>query len=213
MAGAMTMSRRRLSHALLLVLAILPNLAALAVAAGGGSGGGGFFPHRSLLQSSSCQPSGAITGPSGDCNADIGSECCQDGVQYTTYACSPPVAAGGTGTAALLTLNSFADGGDGGSAPSCTGRFYDDGQLVVALSTGWFDGRSRCEKDVVIRASGGASVTAMVVDECDSQRGCDSGHNFEPPCRNNIVDGSPAVWDALGLNKDDGEAQITWSDA
>ena len=42
--------------------------------------------------------------------------------------------------------------------------------------------------------------------------GCDKDHNFEPPCRNNIVDGSPAVWDALGLNKDDGQAQITWSD-
>uniref|UniRef100_A0A0E0M927 Uncharacterized protein n=1 Tax=Oryza punctata TaxID=4537 RepID=A0A0E0M927_ORYPU len=208
MAGAMN---RRLPHALLLVLSILPHMAAVAADVGGG----GFFPHRSLLQSSSCQPSGTITGTSGDCNTDNGSDCCQDGVQYTTYACSPPVTGGGGGTAALLTLNSFADGGDGGGASSCTGRFYDDGQLVVALSTGWFDGRRRCEKEVVIRAGGGngASVTAMVVDECDSQRGCDGEHNFEPPCRNNIVDGSPAVWDALGLNKDDGEAQITWSDA
>ena len=53
----------------------------------------------------------------------------------------------------------------------------------------------------------------MVVDECDSLHGCDDEHNFEPPCANNIVDGSPAVWKALGLNTDDGEVPITWSEA
>ncbi|CAL4934071.1 unnamed protein product [Urochloa decumbens] len=73
--------------------------------------------------------------------------------------------------------------------------------------------RSRCRKHIVIRAtSKGRTVRALVVDECDSTVGCDKEHNLEPPCRNNIVDGSPAVWDALGLNKDDGQAQITWSD-
>ncbi|CAN6310669.1 unnamed protein product [Urochloa humidicola] len=166
------------------------------------------FPYRSLLQT--CQPSGSIAGRSGDCNTENGSECCKDGQRYTTYACSPRVMGS---TRALLTLNSFAEGGDGGSPAACTGKYYDDGKTVVALSTGWYGGGGRCRKHVVIRAaSNGRTVRALVVDECDSTVGCDKEHNFEPPCRNNIVDGSPAVWDALGLNKDDGQAQITWSD-
>ncbi|KAG0549082.1 hypothetical protein BDA96_01G224300 [Sorghum bicolor] len=166
------------------------------------------FPYRSLLQT--CQPSGSIPGRSGNCNTENGSECCKNGQSYTTYDCSPPVT-GSTG--ALLTLNSFAEGGDGGAAAACTGEFYDDSKKVVALSTGWYNGGSRCSKHIVIRAtSNGNTVRALVVDECDSTVGCDKDHNFEPPCRNNIVDGSPAVWDALGLNTDDGQAQITWSD-
>lgn len=54
----------------------------------------------------------------------------------------------------------------------------------------------------------------MVVDECDSTMGCDSDHDFQPPCPNNIVDASKAVWKALGVpEKDWGELDITWSDA
>ncbi|CAL5095131.1 unnamed protein product [Urochloa decumbens] len=167
------------------------------------------FPFRSLLQT--CQPSGSIPGQSGTCNTENGSECCRNGQSYTTYDCSPAVTGS---TQATLTLNSFAEGGDGGGAAACTGRFYGDDEMVVALSTGWYSGGSRCTKNVVIMAaSTGRSATAMVVDECDSTTGCDAEHNFEPPCRNNIVDGSPAVWDALGLNQDDGQAQVTWSDA
>ncbi|CAN6298987.1 unnamed protein product [Urochloa humidicola] len=90
------------------------------------------FPHRALLQS--CQSNGSIRGKSGDCNPENGSECCKDGQRYTTFACSPPVAAGG-GTRAKLTLNSFADHGDGGGAASCTDTFFDDDKKVVALST------------------------------------------------------------------------------
>ena len=45
---------------------------------------------------------------------------------------------------------------------------------------------------------------AKVVDECDSMRGCDQEHAYQPPCKNNIVDGSDAVWSALGLDKDIG---------
>lgn len=166
------------------------------------------FPHRALLQS--CQPNGSIRGKSGSCNTENGSECCEDGKRYTTFACSPPVTAR---TRATLTLNSFADHGDGGGASSCTGTFFDDDVKVVALSTGWFSRSKRCRKSIVIRASNGRSVKAMVVDECDSLHGCDTEHNFEPPCASNIVDGSPAVWKALGLNTDDGEVPITWSDA
>lgn len=169
---------------------------------------------RALLQSSSsCQPSGSIRGRSGRCNPENDSVCCEDGRRYATFACSPPVAAGGGGTRATLTLNSFANHGDGGGAASCTGTFFGDGERVVALSTGWFGGGSRCGRSVVIRATrNGRSVTAKVVDECDSLHGCDGEHNFEPPCANNVVDGSPAVWKALGLKQSLGEVKVTWSD-
>ncbi|GJN19718.1 hypothetical protein PR202_gb07024 [Eleusine coracana subsp. coracana] len=167
------------------------------------------FLHRSLLQT--CQPSGSIPGKSGSCNTENGSECCKDGQSYTTYDCSPPVTGS---TRATLTLNSFAEGGDGGGASACPPyKFYDDSKKVVALSTGWYANGSRCHKHILIRAvANGNIVRTRVVDECDSTVGCDEEHNFEPPCHKNIVDGSPAVWDALGLNKDDGEAQITWSE-
>ncbi|RLN43144.1 ripening-related protein 3-like [Panicum miliaceum] len=195
-----TIARRHLSSTILaLAAAVLP----LALSASS--------PHRALLQSSSCQPSGSIRGRSGRCNPENDSVCCEDGRRYATVACSPPV--GAAGTRATLTLNSFADHGDGGGAASCTGTFFGDGERVVALSTGWFGGGSRCGGSVVIRARNGRSVAATVVDECDSLHGCDGEHNFEPPCANNIVDGSPAVWKALGLNTDDGEVPITWSDA
>lgn len=54
-------------------------------------------------------------------------------------------------------------------------------------------------------------VMAKVVDECDSRNGCDEEHAGQPPCENNIVDGSDAVWNALGLNKDEGVTSVTWS--
>lgn len=54
----------------------------------------------------------------------------------------------------------------------------------------------------------------MVVDECDSTMGCDDEHDYQPPCPNNIVDASRAVWEALGVPEGDwGELDITWSDA
>ncbi|KAF4347227.1 hypothetical protein G4B88_027487 [Cannabis sativa] len=49
----------------------------------------------------------------------------------------------------------------------------------------------------------------MVVDECDSTAGCDADHDYQPPCPNNIVDASKAVWKALGVSKGDwGELDI-----
>jgi hypothetical protein len=164
------------------------------------------FPHRSLLQT--CQPSGFLTGKSGNCKTENGSECCKDGQRYTTYECSPRVT---DSTRAKLTLNSFAEGGDGGGASACPPyKFYDDSKKVVALSTGWYAGGTNCGKHIVIRADNGMTVKAKVVDECDSRNGCDEEHNFEPPCHKNVVDGSPAVWDALRLNKDEGHAWVTW---
>ncbi|CAF4883460.1 unnamed protein product, partial [Rotaria sp. Silwood1] len=114
---------------------------------------------------------------------------------------------------AILTLNSFRKGGDGGGAGACYGRFYPDTQRVVALSTGWYNKGSRCGKIITIRGNG-RTTTAQVVDECDSVHGCDAEHAGQPPCRNNIVDGSPAVWKALGVFKNDpryGEMKISWS--
>ncbi|WOG87873.1 hypothetical protein DCAR_0207105 [Daucus carota subsp. sativus] len=127
---------------------------------------------------------------------------------YTTYSCSPPVT---DSTAAILTLNDFSEGGDGGAASSCDEKFHANSELVVALSTGWFDGRSRCLKEIIITASNGNSVTAKVVDECDSMHGCDEEHAGQPPCDNNIVDGSAAVWNALGIDQDLGRVDVNWS--
>ncbi|NP_001305479.1 kiwellin-like precursor [Solanum tuberosum] len=139
-----------------------------------------------------CRPSGTI-----NCN----------GV-HPIYRCSPPVT---SSTPAQLTLNDFSEGGDGGGPSSCDGKYHNNNERVVALSTGWFAGRSMCGKMILIRANNGKTVTAKVVDECDSTMGCDAEHAFQSPCKNNIVDGSIAVWRALGLNTDLGIVPVTWS--
>ncbi|CAI0452910.1 unnamed protein product [Linum tenue] len=144
-------------------------------------------------------------GGGGDCRAN-GTKDCGDG-SYETYTCSPPVT---SETRATLTVNSFEDGGDGGGPSECDGVYHSDDDKVVALSTGWYEGGSRCGKMIRITQNG-KSVEAMVVDECDSMQGCDQEHAGLPPCKNNIVDGSPAVWDALGLAQDEGEVPVTWT--
>ncbi|KAK4255126.1 hypothetical protein QN277_008163 [Acacia crassicarpa] len=149
---------------------------------GGGGGGGG-----------NCQPSGNLN--------------CK-GKSYPQYRCSPAVS---FSTQAILTLNDFSEGGDGGDPSQCDERYHSNSERVVALSTGWYNNGSRCGKMIKITASNGKSTTAKVVDECDSVNGCDKAHAGQRPCRDNIVDGSQAVWDALGLDSNDGEAQVTWS--
>ncbi|CAD6213011.1 unnamed protein product [Miscanthus lutarioriparius] len=86
-------------------------------------------------------------------------------------------------------------------------RPHADLGLGTCRPSGYLPGR-HCVK---ITANGN-SVYAKVVDECDSVEGCDEDHNFEPPCDNNIVDASPAVWDALGLDQNVGMVDITWSE-
>ncbi|CAN0846322.1 KWL1 [Linum grandiflorum] len=147
------------------------------------------------MEAKTCKPSGYITGitpPPGQCNQGEESDCCKAGKHYTTYRCSPPV----TGqTKATLTWNSFEKGGSG------------------ALSTGWFNNKSRCLNFINIHGNG-RTVRAMVVDECDSTMGCDSDHDYQPPCPDNIVDASKAVWKALGVPEDNwGDLDIYWSDA
>ncbi|KAL6883479.1 hypothetical protein ACP4OV_010893 [Aristida adscensionis] len=110
----------------------------------------------------------------------------------------------GGGFSAVMTVNGFKRGESGGGPAACDGRFHSDGELIVALSTRWFAKGRRCHRAIRVTSSrNGRSVVARVVDECDSRRGC----------RNNIVDSSPAVWKALGLDTNVGEVPVTWSDA
>ena len=144
-------------------------------------------------QPGGCKPSGTLT--------------CR-GKSHPTYDCSPPVT---SSTPAKLTNNDFSEGGDGGGPSECDESYHSNNERIVALSTGWYNGGSRCGKMIRITASNGKSVSAKVVDECDSRHGCDKEHAGQPPCRNNIVDGSNAVWSALGLDKNVGVVDITWS--
>ncbi|KAK9048440.1 hypothetical protein SSX86_032597 [Deinandra increscens subsp. villosa] len=165
------------------------------------------------VDAQTCNPSGSIKGrkpPPGQCNTENDSECCVQGKSYKTYTCSPPVS---SSTKATLTLNSFREGGDGGGPSQCDNHYHPDDTPVVALSTGWYKGGNRCLKFITINGNG-RSVKAKVVDQCDSTRGCDKEHDYQPPCPHNIVDGSKAVWKALGVSKDNwGDLAITWSDS
>lgn len=114
-----------------------------------------------------------------------------------------------------MTLNSFEKGGDRGGPSECDKKYHDDDTPVVALSTGWFKEHKqrRCLKNITITGNG-RSVVAMAVDECDSSMGCDADHDYQPPCRNNIVDTSKGVWKALGVPESHrSEMNVFWSDA
>ncbi|KAI4372240.1 hypothetical protein MLD38_010494 [Melastoma candidum] len=105
-------------------------------------------------------------------------------------------------TRAILTLNSFEKGGDGGGPSECDGRYHSDNMPIVALSTGWYNGGSLCHKNITIYTKNGRSTQAMVVDECDVNH----------KCRKDIVDGSKAVWMALGIPRNNwGWLPVTWS--
>lgn len=60
---------------------------------------------------------------------------------YAQYKCSPPVT---SATQAILTVNDFSPGGDGGGASECDGQYHSNSELIVALSTGWYNGGARC---------------------------------------------------------------------
>ncbi|KAL0904122.1 hypothetical protein M5K25_026196 [Dendrobium thyrsiflorum] len=168
------------------------------------------FCMRYSLLLGQCNPSGYLHGRTENCNREDNSDCCRGGESYHRYHCSPQV----TGeTKAIMTINSFAKGGDGGGPSECDNKYHSDNEKVVALSTGWYNHGSRCLKNIRINANG-RSVLAKVVDECDSVNGCDYDHDYQPPCQNNIVDASPAVWKALEIPKANiGEYHITWSEA
>ena len=165
------------------------------------------------VQGQNCKPSSKIRGkkpPPGECNDGNDSECCEEGKFYTTYKCSPQVS---SHTKGFLTLNGFDKDQDGGAPSECDNHYHSNDIPIVALSTGWYNKGSRCLNNITITANG-RSVVAMVVDECDSTMGCDKDHDYQPPCDNNIVDASRAVWKALGVPDDKwGGMDITWSDA
>jgi len=111
---------------------------------------------------------------------------------------------GSGGTSAVMTVNGFEKGQDGGGPSECDGKFHSNDDLIVALSSRWYAGGKRCQNKIRITSKDtGETVEATVVDECDSNRGC----------KNNIVDSSPAVWKKLGLDTKVGEVPVTWSDA
>ncbi|KAI9109908.1 hypothetical protein K1719_018949 [Acacia pycnantha] len=121
------------------------------------------------------------------------------------YECSPPVSAH---TKAHLTLNSFEKGG-----PSeCDNKYHSDEKPVVG-GTSTRAGASTTSPSLPM--AGAYVVAAMVVDECDSTRGCNEDHHdFQPSCDNNIVDASKVVWEALAVPRNQwGWYDITWSDA
>ncbi|XVF80046.1 hypothetical protein PTKIN_Ptkin15bG0039300 [Pterospermum kingtungense] len=137
-------------------------------------------------------------------------DCSKEGEYCDIYRCSPKVS---NHTKAVLTLNGFDSNEDGGGPSECDRRYDSDKELVVALSTGWFNKRKRSLKFINIYGNG-KIVKAKVVDECNSTMGCDADHSYQPPCDNNIVDASDAVWEALGVPKDQrGGMDIYWSDA
>ncbi|GJP38638.1 hypothetical protein CLOM_g23069 [Closterium sp. NIES-68] len=160
-----------------------------------------------------CKPSGSFRAPAVvPCNSDNMSDCCKPLAKYHKYTCSPRVS---NATSAILTLNGFDAGQDGGGASSCDGKYHRNTERVVALSTGWFANRRRCGRQIQISASNGRSVLATVVDECDSRAGCDRMHAGQPPCIMNDVDASAAVWSALGISESDsryGYLKVTWKD-
>ncbi|CAN6323650.1 unnamed protein product [Urochloa humidicola] len=168
------------------------------------------FPFHEV-SAATCHASGFIHGTGRNCNRESGLDsCCIKGKHYPQFRCSPPVSAK---TPAILTVNIFDNGEDETRMTSCDMRFHSDKELVVILSSGWqkLDGTNRCNKKIRVHANG-RSVLAKVVDECDSVHGCDAEHSFEPPCRNNVLSASPAVWKALKLNESIGELKVTWSD-
>ncbi|EHA8589325.1 hypothetical protein COCNU_scaffold009206G000020 [Cocos nucifera] len=66
---------------------------------------------RFTSHAETCSPSGELVGKAGNCNTENNSECCRAGQKYPQYRCSPPVTGA---TRARMTINSFAEGGEGG---------------------------------------------------------------------------------------------------
>ncbi|KAI4355050.1 hypothetical protein L6164_003864 [Bauhinia variegata] len=165
------------------------------------------------MDAQKCRPNGRVIGkksPPRHCNLEEDDICCIPGKTYKTYKCSPPVS---SHTKAHLTLASFESGGDGYQPSRCDNQYHSDDTPIVALSSGWFNNKSRCHNNITIRGNG-RSVVAMVVDECDSTVGCDADHGYLPPCANNVVVASKAVWKALHVPIEEWDGlDITWSDA
>ncbi|XP_073355304.1 putative ripening-related protein 6 [Aegilops tauschii subsp. strangulata] len=116
----------------------------------------------------------------------------------------PSTPGGHGGTPGIMTVNGFEKGQEGGGPAACDGKYHSNKDMIAALSTRWYAGGRRCHKTIRITSKrDGRTVEARVVDECDSNYGC----------KDDVVDTSAAVWEALGLDTDVGVVPVTWSDA
>lgn len=107
--------------------------------------------HYSALVVGKCGPSGHLHGKEGHCNPDHDSDCCMAGKMYPQYRCSPLV---NGQTQAHMTINGFSEGDDGGGPSEYDNSYHNDNEMVVALSTGWYNHGSRCLKNIRIDANG-----------------------------------------------------------
>ncbi|KAK8502947.1 hypothetical protein V6N11_066122 [Hibiscus sabdariffa] len=166
-----------------------------------------------VVHTCACHSGGEVTGhapPPGTCNPADSPPCCDQGLVYEIYDCSPPVS---NHTKANPTLQSFDHGGDGSPPAECDGQYHNDDELVVALSTGWYDNGNRCLDFINIRGNG-RRVRAKVVDECVSSGGCDETHYYKQPCGNTIIRATKADWSALGVSETQWDTMdVLWSDA
>ncbi|XBH81481.1 hypothetical protein VPH35_107051 [Triticum aestivum] len=103
-------------------------------------------------------------------------------------------------TPAVMSLNGFQQGEEGGPA-KCDGQYHSDSLLLVAMTSAWY-GPGRCGKVISIKSTGGITVQAVVVDECDTDNGCGTTE----------ISTSAGVWHAFGLDTSVGEVPVTWSD-
>ncbi|XP_074302148.1 kiwellin-1-like [Silene latifolia] len=146
--------------------------------------------NSSVLVGQNCRSTGVFRGnssPARQCNSN---SCVQNQV-YFTFQCSPDVT---NQTAGILTLKTFQN--RRGMVPShYYSKYYPVMAPVVALSTGWYNGGTRCETVILISANG-RSVKPRVVDEGDSTKGCDASDGYHPSCGYNIVAASNLVWRA-----------------
>ncbi|KAJ8766213.1 hypothetical protein K2173_021730 [Erythroxylum novogranatense] len=104
---------------------------------------------------------------------------------------------------ATLTLRNFG-GWIGRKATKCEEKYYTNFRYVVAMPSKWFQNKKRCNKLVEIKRNE-RSVTAEVVDECDSGS----------ECRNSSIGATVAVWNALNIEwrgSANAAVDVTWSD-
>jgi hypothetical protein len=149
-----------------------------------------------------CQTSGNLIIKKGGClSSPEDQPCCQNGKPYPQFKCSPD-------KNFVMTLNSFEKGGSGGAQSSCDNKFHSDSEKVAAVSTGLFNNKHNCGQLIHLSADNKIFTTAVIVDECDSINGCDKVHDNAPPCSNNVIDTSIAVWKSLNLDPNKGIVPI-----
>ncbi|KAJ0102614.1 hypothetical protein Patl1_03839 [Pistacia atlantica] len=80
---------------------------------------------------------------SGQCQSSGTLRC--NGKNFPQFKCSPTVT---SSTKAKLTNNDFSEGGEGGGPSKCDEKYHNNSKLIVALSTGWYNGGSKCGKNI-----------------------------------------------------------------